>query len=263
MARTQPTALITGASAGIGAEFARVFAAEGHDLILVARSQAKLEALALELAAEHGAKCVVIASDLGDPKAPQALFDEVKRRRQRVDVLVNNAGLLHSAAFADIALADHLQLLQVNVVACTALAHLFLAPMLKRKSGRILNVASTSAFQPLPNLAVYAASKAYLLSLSEALWIEARDRGVTVTALCPGFVNTDMIAKEGGRKSMSVPLIRNLEPGEVARQGFEACMAGKPLYVNGVGNLAAVELARLQPRPLRRWLSLQIAKRGF
>src|ERR1051325_2722693 len=227
------TALITGASAGIGAEFARVFAAEGHDLILVARSKDKLEALAAELTAQHGARCEVIGIDLGDPAAPQALFDEVSRRGLRVDVLVNNAGLLHSATFADIPLADHLQLLQVNVVACTALAHLFLAPMLKRKSGRILNVASTSAFQPLPNLALYAASKAFLLSLSEALWIETKGTGVTVTALCPGFVNTDMIAKEGGKKSMNVPLIRNLEPAEVARQGFEACMAGKALYING------------------------------
>ena len=259
----KPTALITGASAGIGAEFARVFAAEGHDLILAARSKDKLEALAAELTSQHGARCEVIGSDLGDPAAPQALFDEVSRRKLRVDVLVNNAGLLHSAVFGEIPLADHLQLLQVNVVACAALMHLFLAPMLKRKSGRILNVASTSAFQPLPNLALYAASKAFLLSLSEALWIETKGTGVTVTALCPGFVNTDMIAKDGGKKSMNVPLIRNLEPDEVARQGFEACMAGKALYINGVGNRAAVELGRLQPRPLRRWLSLQIAKRGF
>lgn len=263
MKTRRPVALITGASAGIGAEFARVFAAEGHDLILVARSLGKLEALSAELSAQHGTKCAVIASDLGDPNAPQALFDEVARRRLRVDVLVNNAGLLHSAAFGTIPLADHLQLLQVNVLACTALAHLFLAPMLKRKTGRILNVASTSAFQPLPNLAVYAASKAFLLSLSEALWIETRDSGVTVTALCPGFVNTDMIAKDGGKKAMNVPLIRNLEPGEVARQGYAACMAGKPLYINGAGNRAAVELTRLQPRPLRRWLSLQVSKRGF
>lgn len=263
MTSKKPTALITGASAGIGAEFARVFAAEGHDLILVARTNAKLEALAAELTAEHGTKCAVIASDLGDPAAPQALFDEVLRRKLRVDVLVNNAGLLHSAPFNTISLADHLQLLQVNVMACTALAHLFLQPMLKRKSGRILNIASTSAFQPLPQLAVYAASKAYLLSLSEGLWIETQGTGVTVTALCPGFVNTDMIAKEGGKKSMNLPLIRNLEPDEVARQGFAACMAGKPLYINGVGNRAAVELGRLQPRPLRRWLSTQIAKRGF
>lgn len=259
----RPTALITGASAGIGTEFARVFAAEGHDLILVARSRDKLEALAAGLIAEHKVRCAVVASDLGEPRAPQALFDEVTQRKLRVDVLVNNAGLLHSAPFGRIPLADHLQLLQVNVTACTALAHLFLAPMLKRKAGRILNVCSTSAFQPLPHLAVYAASKAYLLSLSEALWIETQGTGVTVTALCPGFVNTDMIAKDDGSKSMNVPFIRNLEAGDVARQGFDACMAGKPLYINGAGNRAAVELGRLQPRPLRRWLSVQIAKRGF
>lgn len=263
MKSRKPTALITGASAGIGAEFARVFAAEGQDLILVARSEAKLKSLADELQKSHGARCTVIVADLGDPAAPQALFDEVVWQKLRVDVLVNNAGLLHSAPFLETGLADHLQLLQVNVNACTALAYLFLKPMLKRGSGRILNVASTSAFQPLPNLATYAASKAFLLSLSEALWIETQGTGVTVTALCPGFVNTDMIAREDGKKAMNVPFIRNLEPREVARQGFEACMAGKPLYINGAGNRAAVELTRLQPRPLRRWLSLQVAKRGF
>jgi short-subunit dehydrogenase len=263
MSTSKGTALITGASAGIGVEFARVFAENGYDLILVARSEHKLRNLAKELLSLHGIKCTVIASDLGQPTAAQMLFDEVVRQGLQVDVLVNNAGLLHEGPFSDTAISAHMQLLQVNIIACTVLAHLFLKPMLDRGAGRVLNVASTSAFQPLPQLSTYAASKAYLLSLSEALAIETRDSGVTVTALCPGFTNTGMIAKDGGKKTMSVPFIRNMEPAEVAREGFNACISGDPLKINGIANQLLVELGRYQPRPIRRWLSMMVAKKGF
>lgn len=262
MITQKPIALITGASAGIGAEFARVFATEGHDLILVARSSEKLENLAAELKQAHDTQCTVICCDLGEPGAPQTLFDRVQAAELQVDVLVNNAGLLHRGAFANTALADHLQLIQVNVAASTALAYLFLKVMQERGAGRILNVVSTSAFQPLPQLSSYAASKAFMLSLSEALWIETQGTGVTVTALCPGFVNTEMIAREGS-KPMSLPFVRNLEANTVARQGFEACMAGKPMHINGRGNQAVIALGGLQPRPLQRWLARRIAQRGF
>ena len=263
MDSAKPVALVTGASAGIGAEIARVFAANGHDLVLVARGEDKLRSLAGSLQERFGAHCTVCPQDLALPHAPRAVFDEVGRRNLRIDVLVNNAGVLHRGPFVATDFARHLQLLQVNIVACTALAHLFLPPMLERGSGRILNVASISAFQPLPCLSTYAASKAYLLSLSEALAIETRGTGVTVTAVCPGFTNTGMIARGAGRKAMRVPLVRNMEPAEVARQSFEACMAGKPLLIIGIANRAIVEFARYQPRPWRRWLSLRIAKRGF
>lgn len=263
MSTSKGTALITGASAGIGAEFARVFAENCYDLILVARSEDKLRDLAKELFSLHGRKCTVIASDLAQPTAAQKLFDEVAQQGLLVDVLVNNAGLLYEGPFPDTALNEHLQLLQVNVVACTALAYLFLKPMFDRGTGRILNVASTSAFQPLPLLSTYAASKAYLLSLSEALAIETRGSGVTVTALCPGFTNTGMIAKDGGKKTMNVPFIRNMEPAEVACEGFSACISGEPLKINGVANQLLVELGRYQPRPIRRWLSMMVAKKGL
>lgn len=263
MKKTRPVALVTGASFGIGAEFARVFAEKGYDFILVARSEDKLRELAKELLSLYGSNCTVIASDLGQPNAAQKLFDEVAQHGLQVDVLVNNAGLLYEGSFLDTALGNHLQLLQVNIVACTALAYLFLKPMLDRGSGRILNVASTSAFQPMPQLSTYAASKAYLLSLSEALAIESKGSGVTVTALCPGFTNTGMIAKEGGKKAMNVPFIRNMEPAEVAREGFDACIAGEPLKINGIANQLLVELGRYQPRPIRRWLSMMVAKKGF
>jgi short-subunit dehydrogenase len=259
----KPIALITGASSGIGAAFAQVFAAQGHDLVLVARREDRLRALASAIETQSEVHCHVVVQDLGLPEAPQAVLDDVVRRGLQVGVLVNNAGVLHRGTFAATGLAQHLQLLQLNVVACTALAHLFLAPMLARGSGRILNVASMSAFQPLPHLAVYAASKAYLLSLSEALAIETRGTGVTVTALCPGFTNTDMIARDAGESAMHLPFVRNLEPDEVARQGYVACMAGQPLLITGAANRAVAAFVRHQPRSWWRWASSRVARKGF
>lgn len=263
MSTTRPVALITGASAGIGAAFAEVFAAHQHDLVLVARSREKLEALADTLVRRHRIRCTVVVSDLARPESPQEIFDTVTAHGLSVDILVNNAGLLNRGPFDTIDLNDHLQLIQVNITACTALAWLFLKPMLARGHGRILNVASTSSFQPIPMLAGYAASKAYLLSFSEALWIETQGTGVTVTALCPGFTNTDMIAKDSPGQSMHVPFIKNMSAEEVAREGFDACMSGEPIFVNGTANRILAEVARIQPRSWRRWLALQVAKRGF
>jgi short-subunit dehydrogenase len=252
--------LITGASGGIGEQLARVFAKHGHKLILVARSLGKLDALAAELKQAHGVDCIAISSDLTDPQAPQALFDETTRRELDVDVLVNNAGLLCEGALHDNHLNSHLQLIQVNISACTALAYLYMRPMLDKGYGRVLNVASTSSFQPVPMLSTYGASKAYLLSFSEALAIEARGKGVSVTALCPGFTNTDMIARKDGGKPMTLPFVPNMEASEVAEEGYQACMAGKPMHINGRINQLVVEIGRFQPRPLRRFLSGLVAK---
>jgi short-subunit dehydrogenase len=254
--------LITGASGGIGEQLARVFARNGHSLVLVARSINKLQALAGELSSAHGVDCIAIASDLTQPNAPEALFNETQARGIDVDNLVNNAGLLCEGALHANDLQTHINLIQVNVSACTALAWLYLQPMLAAARGRILNVASTSSFQPVPFLSTYAASKAYLLSFSEALWIETRGTGVTVTALCPGFTNTDMITRDDGRKPMNLPFVKNMEASEVAEEGYAACMAGKAMHINGRMNQAVVEATRYQPRPLRRFLSGLIAK-GF
>ena len=155
-------ALVTGASGGIGLELARLLAENGFDLVLLARSRNKLEELARELKTAHGIQATVVAADLGEPDAPQAVFDELVQKRIEVDLLVNNAGLMIEAGFGKTSLHDHLQLLQVNVLALTALTRLFIEPMLARNRGRILNVASIAAFMPVPNLAVYAASKAYV-----------------------------------------------------------------------------------------------------
>ena len=252
--------LITGASGGIGEQLARVFARNNHNLVLVARSESKLASLADELTKAHGVDCIVMPADLTDPAAPAALFQQTQQQQIEVDCLVNNAGLLCEGALNDNTLETHLNLLQVNVSACTALAWLYLKPMLIAKRGRILNIASTSSFQPVPFLSTYAASKAYLLSFSEALWIETRGSGVSVTAVCPGFTNTDMIARQDGGKSMSIPLVPNMEASEVAEEAYKACMDGKAMHINGRMNQLVVEASRFQPRPLRRLLSGLLAK---
>lgn len=248
------TALITGASAGIGRELVKVFAEHGFALVIVARRQAELESLADSLRAAHGIAVTVIASDLTTPQAPQDLFQAVRQRSLDVEVLVNNAGINFHGDFKDIALEDHLKLLQLNITALTALLHLFVRPMVERGHGRILNVASLGAFQPVPTLAVYAASKAYVLSLSEALAVELSGTGVTVTALCPGFTETammDIVSATTGRPT-PVPSLLIAETAQVAREGYQACMQGEAVYVSGRVNQLAALWMQYQPRWLGR-----------
>ena len=250
----KPLALITGASLGIGQELARVFAQNGHDLVLVARSAPKLRALADELAASHGVRCTVIAADLATTAGPRKVFDQVEAKGLEVGVLVNNAGVLHEGPMLGTPLDDHLHLLALNVVAVTALTHLFAGPMVRRGSGRILNVSSLSAFQPVPRLAVYAASKAFVLSMTEALSVELQGTGVTASAMCPGFTDTDMVRKDDGTK-FGLPLVPNMTPQQVAADGYRVCMQGVPVHVNGVTNQIAAELMRVTPRWLQRAVS--------
>ena len=256
------TALITGASAGIGEALAREFAKNGHDLILVARSADKLKKLAVELGKAHSIRAIALPCDLGTTDAAEKLHAQASRRGLVVDILINNAGVLHEGPFWETKLDAHQQLLQLNIGALIALTHLFVPGMIERKHGRILNLASTSAFQPIPYLSTYAASKAFVLSFSEALNIELKGKGVKVTALCPGFTETEMIAKTGG-KSMNVPFVRNLTADEVAREGYAACAAGKSLYINGASNRAMIALSQLQPRWIQRRVTEMIAKKGI
>jgi len=249
--RKRGCALITGASGGIGGEFARTFARNGHSLILVARRADKLEVLARELRREHGVKVDVIAQDLGEAGAAVKLQREVTRRGLLVNILVNNAGQLCRGAFAETDLAEQQALLQINIAVLTQLTHLFLPLMIERGHGRILNLASSAAFQSLPWVATYAASKAYVLSFSEALSIELKGKGVSVTALCPGFTETDMITQKGA-KTFKVAGVKNLTPTQVARQGYAACMAGAPVYINGGFNRAMVLIGQHLPRWLQR-----------
>jgi uncharacterized protein len=240
------TALITGASSGIGRELARVFASEGHDLVLTARNAKALAELGKTLGAEYGVRVHAIARDLARPKAPEELFAHTRKKRLAVEILVNNAGVLWRGDFAGIALARQLELTQLNVVVPTALTRLFVEPMLKRGRGRILNVASIAGFQPLPGLGTYAASKAYLLHFTEALSEELAGTGVTATALCPGFTETGMLepALAAGR----LPGFAVSSAADVARDGYRACMAGTPVHVSGFVNQLATELVRYQPR---------------
>ena len=242
-------ALVTGASAGIGQELARVLAANRFSLVLLARSRDKLRDLARELKADHGTNVTIIAADLAEPGAPQAVFDSLKEAGTQVDLLVNNAGLLFEGRFNAITLDEQLRLLQVNIVALTALTRLFLGPMLERNHGRILNVASVAAFAPVPNLAVYAASKAYVLSFGEALSQELSGSKVTVTTLCPGVTDTGMVhgTSLGGMPSMMI-----MDAKAVAREGYRACMAGKPVHVAGIANELAVQWIKYQPSWLVR-----------
>ena len=242
-------ALVTGASGGIGLELARVLAANRFNLVLLARSRDRLEDLARELEAQYGTKITIVPADLSEPGAAQAVFDSLSDAGVQIELLVNNAGLLLEGRFDAIGLDEQLRLLQVNIVALTALTRLFLGPMLERKRGRILNVASVAAFMPVPNLAVYAASKAYVLSLGDALSQELGGTKVTVTTLCPGVTDTGMVH---GTSLGSLPGMMIMDAKTVAREGYRACMAGKPVHVAGIVNELAVQWIKYQPSWLRR-----------
>lgn len=256
--RARPlTALITGASTGIGAALARCFARDGHRPVLVARSTEKLTALARELRAEFGVNAIALAADLAQPGAAASLAARVKRRRLAIDVLVNNAGVLEQGRFARIPPRRHQELIDLNVSALTALLAQFLPPMLRCGRGRILNVASIAAFQPVPMLACYAATKAYVLSLTEALAEELRDTGVTVTALCPGITATGMLTKaaRSNAKLGALPGFLVGDVDEVAAAGYRACMNGVVIEVPGEVNRATVVAARNAPK----WLVRRVA----
>jgi short-subunit dehydrogenase len=257
-------ALITGASDGIGLELAREFAAHGHPVILVARNEARLNEVAAELVHTYAVEANVIASDLGERSAPHALFGEVARRNLEVVILVNNAGLMETGAFKDADTETLLGIVRLNVEALTALTSLFLKPMAARGRGRILNVASLAGFQPLPSMAVYAASKAYVLSLTEALAEELRGKGVTVTALCPGFTDTNMIenAKRENPAFQALPSALIADAKSVAREGYRACMSGDVIRVPGLALQMATGLIQAQ-RSITRTLTGLLGRRAL
>jgi len=253
-APARPTALITGASSGIGEALARCFSREGYRLVLVARNEAKLRALADSLRTAHGTLTDVLAADLAQPGAALALAGVLRRKRRPIDVLVNNAGVLDHGAFCAIDGARHQQLIDLNVSGLTAMLAAFVPAMVARGRGRVLNVASIAAFQPLPGLATYAATKAYVLSLSESLAEELRDSGVTVTALCPGITATGMLssATERDGRLSELPAFLVGDVDEVATDGYRACLAGEAIAVPGAINRAATMAAGATPKWLLR-----------
>jgi short-subunit dehydrogenase len=243
------TALVTGASGGIGLELARLFAADGHDLVLVARSADKLSSLADELKGKHNVRARVLPSDLARPEAPREIFDELQREGISIDALVNNAGVGSYGLFAETDLRAELDLLQINVVALTHLTKLFLPAMLARRRGHVLSVASTAAFQPGPLMAVYYASKAYVLHFSEALSNETEGTGVFVSALCPGPTETGFVAAAGMEESRLFDR-GAMSAREVAEAGYHGMLAGKRVVIPGFGNALVAHAVGLLPRRL-------------
>ncbi|MEH6581023.1 MAG: SDR family oxidoreductase [Halioglobus sp.] len=256
-------ALITGASAGIGEAFAREFASKGFNLILVARRADKLEQLGAECTEKYGVDVHLRPCDLLAPSSAEDLYAACSDIE--VDVLINNAGLMYRGPFSQHEPDDISALLQLNVVTLSSLTRLFLPPMLKRRRGRILNVTSTVGFHASPSMAVYAASKAYILSLTETLSVELHDSGVLATAFCPGPTDTEMVAESYGEELRSNPVsaMLMLSSREVAKQGYKACMTGDAIAVPGVANHFFNTLGRLQPRWLsrrfHRYLDKQLA----
>lgn len=254
------TTLITGASSGIGEALAHCFAEAGHRLVLVARSGEKLQALANELADRHGVAATVQVADLSKPGAAAKLAGTLKRKRCAVNVLVNNAGVLVQGSFIGMPPQNHQDMIDLNIAGLTAMLSAFVPDMVARAArgsvGRVLNVASIAAFQPVPTLATYAASKAYVLSLSESLSEELKGSGVTVTALCPGITATHMLstAKDANARVGRIPDFLVGDVNDVARQGFEACMNGDVICVPGVINRAAMIASRSTPKWLVRRL---------
>jgi short-subunit dehydrogenase len=244
------TALITGASGGIGEALARRFARGGYNLVLVARTESKLQALAAELSAKHGIQAHALACDLADPASPPQLVARLEPLGLSVDVLVNNAGFATYGQFVELDQAGELRMLQVNIVTLTHLTHMLLPGMISRKRGRILNVASTAAFMPGPLMAVYYASKAFVLSFSEALNNELQGSGVTVTALCPGPTSTGFQARAQMEQSKLVSGRQIMGVDVVAQAGFDGLLRGRPVVIPGLMNRIQTLLPRLLPRGL-------------
>lgn len=258
----RPVALVTGASGGIGREIARVAAAEGHDLVLVARSESALRELADEVAGHHGTRAEVVVADLADRDAPARVAAEVERLGLSVHALVNNAGFGVWGAFPETALEREVGMIDVNVVAPTALTKAFVGPMIARGAGRILNVASTAAFQGGPRMAVYYATKAYVLSLSVGLAVELEGTGVTVTVLCPGPTRTGFADRAGAEGSRMFSGGKGADPARVARAGWRAMERGERVEVVGLANRLGAFGTRLVPRGVAARVAGMLAELG-
>jgi short-subunit dehydrogenase len=251
------TVLITGASGGIGYELAKLFARDHHNLVLVARSGDKLAQVAAELQAQN-VTVKTFALDLATPLAPKFLFEQLQTESVAVDILINNAGFGAFGEFAQMSNDEIFGQIQLNVTALTELTRLFLPAMLARHNGRIMNVASTAGFQPGPLMAVYYATKAYVISFSEALANEVRNSGVTVTCFCPGATHTGFAKRAGNDESRLFKQFgMNVE--KVALDGFRAVMEGRGLAISGLHNWLIAQSTRFAPRKMvtaiSRWIS--------
>jgi short-subunit dehydrogenase len=255
MTRTQKTALVTGASAGIGRELARLAAKDGHDLVVVARRRDRLEELAAELTAAHGVQVMVIDADLADRVTPANIVERLRAENKPVDFLINNAGFGTCGPFAKAVLDREVEMIHLNIRALVQLTHGFLPEMLARKSGRILNVASVAGFVPGPYMATYYASKSFVLSFTEALASELNGTGVSITASCPGPTETEFSAIAGSSTSK---LFQRGVAGSapVALHAYRAMMAGRVVALPGLMNKLIAQSTRIAPRV---WLRAIVA----
>ena len=250
------TVLITGASSGIGEAFARRLAARGENVLLVARSEDKLASLCDELVQTHNVNAQYVALDLTEEGAADKLFEETTRRALEVEMLINNAGFGSMGDFAALDLKRELGMVDLNIKALVALTYLYLKPMRERKRGTILNVASTAAFQGVPYMATYAATKAFVLSFSEALWDENRALGVHVMALCPGVTETNFFAAANTDKP---PLRAAQTPDQVVDTALQGLKRSKSHIISGWTNYLMTESERLVPR----WIVARIAGKAM
>ncbi len=241
--------MVTGASSGIGLEFASQLAGRGHNVVLVARREQRLVDLAERLTREHGVRAEVLTCDLADADARARLLEQVAGTGLQIETLVNNAGFPRAGDVHEHP-DEQLGMVRVNVEALVALTAAYLPAMVERRRGAIVNVASLAAFMPLPALATYAATKSFVLSFSEALWAETRRSGVSVTALCPGFVPTEFYDVGGFKRTMLGPSFVWASASQVARAGIEGAEGGKRLVVPSKIQRIAGALSRYSPRPL-------------
>lgn len=258
--RQRETALITGASSGIGLDLAQLMA-PNFDLIITARNQTVLEKIAQELQAAHGNHVHVIPADLTLPEAPQQIFAEIERRGLPVDILINNAGFGSYGAFAESDPKTSLDMVEVNIAALTALTRLALPGMIQRKRGRIMNVASTAGFQPGPLMAVYYATKAYVILFSEAIANELKRSGVTVTCFCPGATATNF-AERAKMEESRLFKMGAMKSRDVAIAGYKGMMAGKGLVIPGVINKTLAMSVRFSPRKLVTAISRSLQEKA-
>ncbi|MBQ5323883.1 MAG: SDR family oxidoreductase [Oscillospiraceae bacterium] len=246
------TALITGASSGFGKEFAKIFAKDGYNLVITARSTDRLEKIKTQIEMEYGVDVFVVTKDLSLPSAPQEIFDFTQQKGVHIDVLVNNAGFGDLGDFAKSDLSRQQQMIDLNISALVKLTHLYLPAMLAKRDGKILNVASVAAFAPGPGMSVYYASKAFVLSFSDALSTELKGTGVTVTALCPGPVNTGFAATAGFKNSLLFSGKEDGKAAQVSRYGYRAMQKGKSVALPDLLCKAAAFGVRLVPRTVAK-----------
>lgn len=243
------TVLVTGASSGIGAALAKQFANNDYDLVITARREQNLQELKDSL--ETGNHVEVVCCDLSDAGGPRELINMIQAKGIEIDVLVNNAGIAASEKFHQLEEEEIENLMSLNILALTRLTRHYLPIMISKGSGRILNVASVAAFQPVPSMSLYAASKAFVLSLTESLSEELKGTGVSVTALCPGLTKTEMVSQ---LQAQDIPPFLMSSTDQVAKEGFDALMAKEVIRIPGLANQAAVTWAQHQPRWLIRGL---------